>query len=414
MILLKLIYEAFAQALYELWSNKLRTFLSLLGIAIGIFCIISVQAVFNSMEKSIKQNLRKLGDDVVVIEKWPWTFTDPNYAWWEFWKRPNPDLQELKIIKSQSQLAENVALAMDDGGNLVKYERYSLENVNLNGVTQEYGNLIGFEIEEGRYFSELESNNGSAICVIGNDIANNLFPVGTDVIGKKVNFKGYKASVIGILKKEGQSVLGESNDIQIFYPYKYARKFMPKNEETQIWIRPKASASIDQLKDELTGIMRAQRRLKPKQKDNFALNQMSMLSDMLETMFKSINMVGWIIGGFSLIVGAFSIAFIMFVAVKERTRQIGIKKAIGATWGIIMFEFLIESVILCLLGCALGLGIILTGTAVYNATVEAFPINLDTGNIVLAVTIAVSIGVIAGLVPALIAAMMKPVNAIRS
>ena len=414
MILLKLVKEAFAQAIYELWSNKLRTFLSLLGIAIGIFCIISVQAVFNSMEKSIKQNLRKLGDDVVVIEKWPWTFTDPNYAWWEFFKRPNPDLQELKIIKNQSQLAEYVALAMDDGGNLVKFDRYSLNEVNLNGITQEYGNLIGFEIEEGRYFSELESNNGSAICIIGNDIATNLFPEGTDIIGKKINFKGYKASVIGILKKEGQSVLGESNDIQIFYPFKYARKFLSKNEATQIWIRPKSTASIDQLKDELTGIMRAQRRLKPKQKDNFALNQMSMLSDMMENIFGSIRSVGWIIGGFSLIVGAFSIAFIMFVAVKERTRQIGIKKAIGATWGIIMFEFLIESVILCLLGCAVGLAIIFTLTAVYNAMLDFFPINLDPGNILLAVTIAVSIGVIAGLVPAIIAASMKPVKAIRT
>ncbi len=412
MIIFKLIKESLRLAIDALVSNKLRTILSLLGITIGIFAMISVFAVVDSLERQIRENIESLGSDIIYIQKFSWDWE--NEPWWKVNRRPHPDLNEYRMVKRLSNAAETVAMNVNGNGQL-KYKNNNIGNVSMEGITHEYDDIWNLDIQNGRYFTELESRAGRPVVIIGYDIAENLFS-GENPIGKSVKFKDRKLTVIGVLAREGESLFGNSNDNKILMPITMAANFYRLNRyssDLSIMVKAKEGISNEQLIDELRSIMRSLRKLKPHAEDNFALNQMSMITNDIEQMFSAIHLAGFIIGIFSIIVGGFSIANIMFVSVKERTSIIGIQKSIGAKNYFILFQFLFESIFLCLIGGSFGLLLIYIGTLISNQNVD-FQISMSLENVIMGLGISVTIGIISGIVPAWNASQLDPVEAIRT
>jgi putative ABC transport system permease protein len=251
--------------------------------------------------------------------------------------------------------------------------------------------------------------------IIGWDIYESLFPA-EDPIGKEIKVHGRKMVVIGVFDKEGSTLIGNSRDELIVVPYLFLAKIAnvrSENAGPMIMVKAKPDITADQLSDELKGIMRSIRRTAPRVEDDFALNQISLLSQGLQMTFGVLNIAGWIIGGFSILVGGFGIANIMFVSVKERTNQIGIQKALGAKNFFIMLQFLFESVALCVIGGAVGL-LLVFGLSYFVTQSLEFDILLSAGNVVLGLVISVIIGLISGIVPAHSASQLDPVEAIRA
>ena len=413
MIFLHLLKESLYFAFNSLILNKLRTFLSLLGITIGIFAIISVFTVIDSLENSIRDSIAKLGNNVVYVQKWPWAMGG-DYPWWKYMNRPVPSLKEKNELLRRSHLTQAAAFMVSTRKN-IQYKENSADNIDIVCATHDYEDIWSFEIALGRYFSLFESSAGKNKAVIGAVIAEKLFP-DIDPIGKTIKIIGHKVSIIGVYKKEGSDPFGMSSDEQISIPINFAKNiFDIKNERMNPVIMVKANPGIssNELIDELKGIMRSIRRIKPTEDDDFALNQSSLISQGFDSIFGVIDVAGIIIGGFSILVGGFGIANIMFVSVKEQTKLIGIQKALGAKNYFILLQFLYESVILTLLGGLFGLLIIFVGTLIVSA---AFDMDFDmtTGNIITGIVISVTIGIVSGIVPAYKAARLNPVEAIAS
>ena len=394
-------------------GNKLRSILSLLGITIGIFAVIMVFTIMDSLEMSLRKSVQSLGDDVVFVQKWPWTF-GPDYPWWKYINRPLPAYKELSYITDNCNSAQAAAF-MVSAGSTVKYRSSSIENISLVGASYQYDKVKSFEIVEGRYFTEIESNSGRPVCIIGDMIARQFFP-NQSPIGQTIKLRGAKVVVIGVFKKEGESILGGSADTQVLVPVNFARSLVDINDESlnpQIMVRTKPGVSNDELISELTGLLRSERRLRPMEEEDFALNQTSLLSNQLGSLFDVIGVAGWIIGGFSILVGGFGIANIMFVSVKERTNIIGIQKSLGAKNYFILMQFLFESVFLSLIGGLIGLLIVFLVTLAFGGA-SGLEIQLTSSNVILGLTISILIGLVSGFIPAYGASQMDPVEAIRS
>ncbi len=412
-IYIKLFKESVAFAINALVTNKLRTVLSLLGITIGIFSIISVFTLVDSLELKIRSSVEDLGDNVIFVQKWPWAFGG-DYAWWDYLSRPDPKPEENTAISNQSNYAAGNAYTCTFQ-RTVKFNNNSVEQTIIVGASKGYDEVRNFEIERGRYFTEKEQISGQNVCVIGDQIAKDLFGV-TPAEGQFIKIGGRKAKVIGVFKREGESMIGFSLDPYVVVPLQYGKTMVDvrsKSVNPTIYVKAKEGVANQALIEELTGIMRAQRRLKPREKNNFALNEISVISEGFDSFFGFVHVLGWVIGGFSILVGGFSIANIMFVSVRERTKIIGIQKALGAKNGFILFQFLSESVILSLIGGVIGLLLISIAAFVVSNTTE-YKIVMTFNNIMLGVTISVVIGVLAGVIPAWGAAKKDPVEAIRS
>lgn len=408
-----ILIESFRFAYHALVNNKLRTFLSLLGITIGIFAIISVFTVVDSLETNVRSSVASLGSNVVFVQKWPWSFGE-EYPWWKYMNRPTSQLEEVAEIQHRSDMAEAVCYIVVVN-KTVKFRNNSIENANITGVSQDYNRVKSFELSEGRYFTEAESNSGKPYAIIGVTIANNLFGE-SNSIGKQLKLFGRDVTVIGVFEKEGDSMMGNSNDNVIMLPIRYLRNFVDLRSDRVdpfIMVKAKDGLGVDELKFELTGIMRSIRKLKPLADDDFALNEISLLSSGFDSIFAVIGLAGWIIGGFSILVGGFGIANIMFVSVKERTNQIGIQKSLGAKNYFILIQFLIESILLCIIGGAIGLLLIFGGTLLVNHFTE-MEIRLSNSNILLGITISVLIGLISGFIPSYTASKLDPVEAMRA
>lgn len=414
MVVLSLIKESILFALHSLFANKLRTFLSLLGITIGIFAIIVVFTIVDSLESNIRGSIESLGENVVFVQKWPWTF-GPDYPWWKYMNRPVPKYDELFDIQKKTKTAEAIAYRVG-GRRTIKYGGNIVENAIISGCSYEFYKIKSFEIEEGRYFTENEANAGYNAAVIGNKIAEGLFPGIPNPVGREIKIAGKKAYVIGIFKKEGESMLGNSMDNQVVIPFHFAKLILDvksENSDPYIAVKAKPGVTNAEMIDELTGIMRSIRRLKPLSDDDFALNETNLLSKGFDGIFEVIGIAGWIIGGFSILVGGFGIANIMFVSVKERTSIIGIQKSLGAKNYFILLQFLCESVFLSLIGGILGLLLTYLITLAAKGNIE-MEITLSNSNIILGLTISVLIGIVSGFVPAYSASQLDPVEAIRS
>ncbi len=396
----------------EISANKLRTFLSLIGISFGIFCIIGVLATVNSLEMNIQNQLKSLGTNTVYIDKWNYS-GGPDYPWWKYQKRPEPKFEEAGYVRERSQLADKIAFEISTRVN-ISYQDYALESVNMTGLTPEKNEITPLKIEYGRFISGSEFQFGSPVVIMGYTNAENLFGEPERAVGKTVKIKNYQATIIGVLKKTGASLIGENMDQNIFVPYRFARQMVSETDASPVIIvKGKDKVSSAALSDELEGIMRSIRKLSPTQEDNFTLNEISALSDRVSGVFSSINLGGWAIGILSLVVGAFGISNIMFVTVKERTPIIGLKKAIGAKKRSILSEFLLEAAIICILGGLMGLILVFLLTLVLSGLMN-FPVYISTGILALAIGICIAVGVISGFIPAYTASRLDPVVAIRS
>lgn len=407
--------SSFRIAMQELWKNKLRTFLSLFGVTIGIFCIIGVLATVNSLKLNIQAELKTLGTNTIYIDKWEYgAGGGPDYPWWKFVKRPSPKYSELQEIKSKTSTAEHAAFKIDNVSN-VDYGDNSVSNVILYGVTEEFPDIQPVEIQYGRLMTDAEFGLGSDVAVIGNEIAEKLFGTAQRAVGKQVTTKGKKVNVVGVIKKQGNTIVGGWQlDKSLVTSYRFGRTIMDERRaDPLILVKGKENINSKVLKDELKGVMRSVHKLSPKEDDDFALNDINDFTESLDKAFSSINLGGWIIGILSFVVGIFGVANIMFVTVKERTTQIGLKKAIGAKSGVILTEFLLESAFLCIIGGLVGLALVLILTKVASALMH-FNFFLSADIIAMAIIICVIAGILAGLIPAIKAAKMDPVEAIRS
>lgn len=413
MLFLRLFAESFRFAVDSLVTNKLRTFLSLLGITIGIFAIISVFTMVDSIKNNIDKSISSLGDNVIYIQKWPWEFSS-DYQWWEYMNRPVTKLSELDAVRDKSNLSKASAFLIQTNVTL-EYKSNSAENVQISAVSDDYDRIKTFELQDGRYFSLAEINRGHNKIVIGAEVANALFGV-ANPIGKTISIQGDPVSVIGVFKKEGQNLLDFGLDNAAIVPLNFARQIVDIRSEflnPYIAVKAREEVSNDELIDELTGIMRALRRLKPKEANNFALNETKLLSNGFAALISVVNVAGGVIGLFSILVGGFGIANIMFVSVRERTNIIGIQKAMGAKNYFILFQFLFESVLLAIIGGLIGLLIIFLLTLALSAGLD-MDISLSLKNVSLGILISSVIGLIAGLAPALSASRLDPVEAMRA
>jgi putative ABC transport system permease protein len=384
-----------------------------LGITIGIFAIITVFTVIDALENSIRNSIAALGNNTVYIQKWPWAMGG-DYAWWKYMNRPVPKLSESGELMRRSKLAQASAFIIAPQAT-VQYQDNYANNINIFCAEHTYEDIRSFDIANGRYFSLFESNNGKSRAILGSEIARQLFQ-DQNPVGKTIKIRGAKVSVVGVFKKEGSDLFGMNMDNNVLVPINYAKSLVDiKNDRLgpQIWVKARDGISADELIDELTGIMRSIRRLKPSQEDNFALNQSSLISQGFDSLFVIIDIAGIIIGGFSILVGGFGIANIMFVSVKEQTKLIGIQKALGAKNYFILLQFLYESVILALIGGIIGLLLIFFLTVIVSATSD-MDFSMTLWNVSLGLIISVSIGIISGIVPAYQAARLNPVEAIAS
>ncbi len=409
--ILRLIRESYIFAFQAIIVNKVRTVLSLLGITIGIFCVISVFTVFDSMENAIRKSIASLGSNVLYVQKWPWSMGG-DYPWWKYWQRPEASLEDMRELEKRATLADAIAY-MVQVNKTVKFQTSYIENVGVNGVSQDFDKVWKFELAEGRYFSPQESASGKNIAMIGSDIATDLFRDG-DPIGRKIKIFGRNIEVVGVIAKEGEDFFGNSNDKAVYLPVNYFKTLVDlRDMGSTIVVKARPMVSNDELRDELTGLMRSIRKIKPAAEDNFAINETDIISKGFDSLFAVIATVGWIIGGFSLLVGGFGIANIMFVSVKERTSIIGIQKALGAKNYFILLQFLFEAVFLSLIGGLFGLIIILILTLVVSYT-TSFSLTLTQGNILLGIGVSAFIGLLSGILPAWSASRLDPVDAMRT
>lgn len=410
-----IIFGSLKMALQELWKNKLRTFLSLFGITIGIFCIIGVMATLGSLEHNIQNEIKSFGTNTIYVDKWDYSQGGGGqYPWWKYIKRPSPKFDQLDQIMQRTPSAKYAAFKIDRQSD-VEYEDNMLKSVVLYGFSDDFHNIQSVDIHFGRYVSPSEFQQGTSAAVIGNEIAEELFVNAERAIGKTITAKGKKIFIVGVIKKQGNQMLGGWQlDKAVVMPYRFARTLMDeRNAQPLILVQGLENITNIVLKDELKGAMRAVNKLSPTQEDNFSLNDVNEWSKAFEQAFSGINIGGMIIGGISLIVGLFGVANIMFVSVKERTSQIGLKKAIGAKSHIILTEFLLEASFLCLIGGLIGLGLVFGLTKILSNAFN-FPIYISTSNLVSAISICFVVGVLAGIIPAMIASRLNPVVAIRS
>jgi putative ABC transport system permease protein len=417
MIYLKIAKESFIQAWQQLTANKLRSFLSLLGISIGILCVISVKSSVDSLATNIKKSFAKLGNDVVYISKMPWA-EDPQDNFWKYARRPNPDMTDFRSLDEKLTSTSGMVFSLFVGRKTIKYTNNSVENCFCVAVTDNYTNFHSLEFEKGRFLSSGEYSTGALKVILGDNIAKQLFGDEIDPIDKEVKLFGKQMIVVGVLKKSGKDLVKLFNfDNCAILGFELARTVanVKSNSPFGGTLQVKASTGVTEqkLKDDVTVALRTSRHLKPSQEDNFAINSMTMFTSKLESFFGVLNGVGYFIGGFSLLVGMFSVANIMFVSVKERTNIIGIKKALGAKRWIILLEFLIESIILCIFGGIMGL--LMVEALIYLlAVILDFELFVSLDNIIITILISVIIGILAGIIPAWQAAKMDPVEAIRA
>jgi putative ABC transport system permease protein len=388
-----------------------------LGVTIGIFTIIAVLSTVDSLEKSIKDNLSFLGTDNIRVEKWPWDFDNPSYEWWKFWKRPEPTYREYEFLKDNLPSALSVEISTNRGISNVKYLNNSSSVDNLNGVVFENQFFNDWDFIAGRFFTQNETIVGLDAVIIGYKIMEDLFRSPENAIGKQIKIKGRSFTVIGVQSEQGESFgAGDSYDRQMSIPFNTFKKiFRVGRKGSNAVIRIKGDSERDpglvNLEYEVKGLLRAKRGLKPIEEDNFAINRPEYLASFVSIIFGTISIAGWVIASFSILVGGFGIANIMFVSVKERVPIIGLQKSLGAKKYFILTQFLFESSFLSIFGGLIGIFLVFLITL---PDLGSFDLIISLKNVIIGVSISSVIGILAGFFPALFASNLDPVEAIRS
>jgi putative ABC transport system permease protein len=408
-------------SLSAIQQNKLRSVLSVLGITIGIYCIVAVYALVHSLEMNINQQFTKYGTNVLFVQKWPWDEFGGNYPWWKYLSRPVSSPTEANFLESKlsKDRAANVAYNFD------RQEKVAANGVTLEGTTvvcvsHGYLEIQNLSVETGRLFTLEESSGGQPVAILGSTIAQQLFG-GGNAVGSSIRIGNRVCRIIGVCAVEGTSIINNSRDERVFLPLKMGVGMYSfrENDNAQVMVQAKAGVDLDDLAVDVTQLMRQYRKLKPGKEANFAVNKMTMITDAVSQLFTQIKNIGIVIGGFAMIVGCFGVANIMFVSVKERTKEIGIQKALGAPHLFIQFQFLLEAIWLCIIGGVIGMFFVwltfLGLNAVLRETMgEGFALVLSASDAQLGVWVSALVGVVAGFIPATQAARLNPVEAMRA
>lgn len=412
LVYLRLLKESFSFAMNALLANKLRTLLSLLGVTIGIFSIIAVLAAVDSLDRKISKDLSSLDKNTIYLMKF--SFGPSEIPQWKREQFPNVKYDEYIYMKGAITHTDQMGYQIFTKRESIKHESKTVSDVNIVPVSHEFIDIQGLEFEKGRFYNESEANSGASVIVLGDEIASSLFE-GSDPIGKTVRLYGKRFTVIGVLKKKGSGIFDE-DDTSAFIPVNFVRQLFGDNNDgltNVIIFKPEKGVDMEAYKGEITQKLRAFRGLKAGEIDNFFINVFSGFTDFIDGIIGQMNVVGWIISGFSLLVGGFGIANIMFVSVKERTNLIGIQKSLGAKNRFILFQFLFEAVILSLIGGLIGLFFVWVIAIVLTNALD-FEFVLGFGNILLGTSLAAFIGLLSGILPAISAANLDPVEAIRT
>ncbi|MDZ4752112.1 MAG: ABC transporter permease [Flavobacteriales bacterium] len=413
-LFLRLIKESFLFAWQALVNNVLRTVLSLLGISIGIFSIILVLSVVDSLEADMKSSFDMIGSDVLFVQKWPMgpEEGDEEYAWWKYMGRKQPSLDDMEMLHERLPSASAMAFSATNM-TTAKYENNFTSSTIIMAVTFEYREVIALNLTSGRYFTKQEADAGRNVAIIGSDVGEQLFGFASP-LGKEIRLGGQLVQVIGVFEKEGQSLFGTGFDQAAMVPYKFGVRLLnPQQVDASITVKAKAGVSNKQLKDEVIANFRAIRGVKPRGENDFSVIESTMITGMVDSIIGIFNIAGMVIGIFAILVGGFSIANIMFVSVRERTNIIGIQKSLGAKNYFILGQFLFESIALCIIGGILGLTLVWLVVLLLTSVTDLDFI-LPLARIILGLAIAVIVGIISGIIPALMAARLNPVDAIRS
>ncbi|OXB05840.1 ABC transporter permease [Flavobacterium pectinovorum] len=412
LLYLRLLKESLSFAINALRNNKLRTLLSLLGVTIGIFSIIAVLAAVDSLDRKISKDLSSLDKNTIYLMKY--CFGPSEIPQWKREQFPNVKYDEYINLKNSLNNTEQVGYQLFVNRESLKYDSKTVADVNMVPSSFEMVDIDGLSFDKGRFYNESESNSGTPVIVLGYDIANGLFGE-SDPIGKSIRLYGQRFTVIGVMKKQGAGFFGDSNDTSVYFPANFLRRMYGDSDAMTpvIVLKPVKGIDMDAYKAEVAQKLRAIRGMKAGEMDNFFINVLSGFTDFIDGILGQMNVVGWIISGFSLLVGGFGIANIMFVSVKERTNLIGIQKSLGAKNRFILFQFLFEAIILSVIGGIIGL-LMVWGIALILTKALDFEFVLSFGNIILGTTLAALIGLISGILPAISAANLDPVEAIRT
>src|SRR5258708_1096042 len=420
MLALKLIVESLSFAWKALRSNLLRTILSLLGVTIGIFSIIAVLTLVDSLKTNILDSLNFLGSDVIYVHKWPWGAGGKGRDWWkEYIKRPNASYAEYRFLKNNMQTSRVVSIYAGTGSNTIKAGSNGINKIEVDGASLDYEKLFEINIEKGRYLTSAEVEGGRNVAVVGHEVAKALFPKLDDPIGQYIKVKNLRFKIVGVIKREGERFMGfNRKDYSCIIPYDAFRKIYQTGtgrwNEVGSVIGLKGEQDdfgLVELENEARGLLRVKRGLKPEKKDNFTMNRPEAGAKSLDGLFDVLGIAGWVIGGFSMLVGGFGIANIMFVSVKERTSIIGLQKSLGAKNYFWLFQFLFESIFVGRIGGVGGLRVV---WVVMLVRFGSLIVVLSVKNIILGLGVSFVIGLVAGIVAAGVAARLDPVIAIRA
>jgi len=416
-----LIRETLRMSYQSVRLNKLRSFLSVLGISIGIFCVVSVYALVHSLETSLNNQFNKLGSDVVFVQKWPWDDFGNNYPWWTYLKRPQSSPEDARFLsrKIAPKLVSTTAYIFKSNFDLQAGDK-NAKGIMVNCISYHFPEVQPIDIEFGRFFTEEEVRAGRAVAVIGNTLSLALF--GTpQAVGRTLRIKNKEVVVVGVCEFQGSNMIGASADNVVYVSDQWGKNLISfqNASDAQILLKAAPGVPLEEVQFEARRLMRQIRRLKPQESDDFAVNKMSMITEAISSLFIQIRKIGVIIGGFAMVVGCFGVANIMFVSVKERTREIGIQKALGAKNIAISAQFLMESIWLSIAGGIIGLLAVqmvlwLLGMVVQQQFGNDVVLSLSPSDTLLGVVTSVIVGLVAGIIPARSAARLNPVDAIRS
>ncbi len=400
--------ESFLIAVNAIRANKIRAALTMLGIIIGVTVVVLMSVAIKGIDNNFEKGISALGSDVLYIDKWQW-FT--NNEWWKMRNRRNIDMEDFERFKELAKMPLAVAPVMN-ARETIKYNDKRIESVNINGSNADYVKTTNFTFDMGRFYSDVESKGARYVAVVGSEIAKNLFPLG-NALDKTIKIGGVNYKIVGVLAEQGSFILGSYNpDNQVFVPIGTIFKNFLSNAHGSITINVRAAspALVSDTKIEAEGVMRHVRGLTINEEDDFSINQQEGLMDNYNKVVGVIQIAGLFITGLSLFVGAIGIMNIMFVSVKERTREIGVRKAIGAKRRTILSQFLFESSVICLMGGLVGL---LFAVLLSNLVNQFLPTSIQYDAVILAIVVSLITGIIAGFAPAYSASKMDPVDALR-
>ncbi len=401
-------------ALTQIRANMMRSVLTALGVIIGIVAVTLMGTAINGIDIGFQNSLAMLGDDVLYVQKWPWGRVDD---WWNYQNRPliRPEMSDQlnRIIEDSKDSLLLVAVPVAARGSAVKTGENQISGVNIVGTTANYSQMMSADFREGRLFNETESAGGRQVCVLGYDVAEALFP-NSSPLDQTVKITGQPFTVIGVLAKQGSFLGLFSFDNQVMVPLNAYRKYFSFNSNSsQLRVKVKDKNRMDEAKEELIGAMRRVRGLLPGERDNFSINQQQAFRDQLDPIKQGIAIAGLFITGLALFVGAIGIMNITFVSVKERTKEIGTRKALGARRRSILLQFLIEAVSICLIGGLIGLTLTFSLCLILQSAMPSLPVVFSGSLVVISMVVSIATGIVSGFAPAWGASRLDPVVALR-